>query len=458
MNIAIIDDQDDIKYAIEKILKKEGHTCYGFCGNEEDLLDGLKVFDIELIILDMMLEKDLSGLNIIQKLKKEKFDISIIMITAYTTPSNLIEASKSGIIDIIQKPFSAKDIVQTVNKYLPTHTSKINLKKIAKKEFIGSFETMKEIYKSIGLSAKNDSNILIIGDTGTGKDLVAKLIHENSINARKPFVAINCSTIPENLFEKLMYGKVENFSKNQNQAHIGHIQKVGEGTLYLDEINELHPSLQVKLLRFLETKSFYPLGSANEIKFKGRIICASSRKKSELENSEVFRSDLYYRISTFEIELPSLKDRKNDIKELVLYFIKTHCQLLKIKEKRVSEDVIEFLKECDLKGNVRELKNIIYKAILNSRNEMIFLEDIENNINNTDSQKIIVLKKITEEILNVYDLEESKNIFEDFENIMLEALFNKCNNISKLSNHLGITRNTLKSKFKKYNLDYKDYK
>ena len=434
MNIAIIDDQDDIKYAIEKILKKDGHTCYGFCGNEDDLIEGLNVFDVNLIILDMMLEDGLSGIDVIENIRKNSLNIPIIMITAYTTPSNMIKASKTGIIDIIQKPFSASDIIQTVNKYNSKHIEKDSKINNQEDEFIGSFETMKDIYKNIGLAAKNDSNVLIIGDTGTGKELIAKLIHKNSLNSNEPFVAINCATIPENLFEKLMYGKVENFSKNQKNPHIGHIQKVGFGTLFLDEISELDQNLQVKLLRFLETKSFYPLGSANEIKFQGRIICASSRKKDELENSNIFRNDLYYR------------------KELVLHFIKLFCENLKIKPKNIEENAILFLKEYEFKGNVRELKNIIYKTILNSRNEIISIEDIKNNICSKDNDKSEIFNKITEELLNIYGLENSNLIFEDFEKYMIKTILEKNNNISKVSTYLSVTRNTLKSKIKKYNL------
>ena len=452
MNIAIIDDQEDIKYAVEKILKKDGPTCYGFKGNEDDLIDGLNVFEVELIILDMMLKNGLSGIDIIEKIRKNSLNTPIIMITAYTTPSNMIKASKSGIIDIIQKPFSANDIIQTVNKYNSKHIKKDSKTNNQEDEFIGSFETMKDIYKNIGLAAKNDSNVLIIGDTGTGKDLIAKLIHKNSLNSNEAFVAINCSTIPENLFEKLMYGKVENFSKNQKDPHIGHIQKVGLGTLFLDEISELDPNLQVKLLRFLETKSFYPLGSANEIKFQGRIICATSRKKDELENSNIFRSDLYYRISSFEIMVPNLKNRKDDIKELVLHFIKLFCENLKIKPKNIEENAILFLKEYEFKGNVRELKNIIYKTILNSRNEIISIDDIKNNISSKDNEKSEIFNKITEDLIHIYGIENSNLIFEDFEKHMIKELLNKNNNITKISEYLGITRNTLKSKIKKYSL------
>jgi len=312
---------------------------------------------------------------------------------------------------------------------------------------------MKEIYKKIGIASKNDSNILIMGETGTGKDLIAKLIHKNSKVADEPFIAINCPTIPENLFERLMYGKVENFSKNQNEAHIGYIQKVGFGTLFLDEISELPPSLQVKLLRFLETKSFYPLGDVNEEKFQGRIICSSSKSKKELEDPALFRSDLYYRISSFEIELPNLQNRKEDIKSLILHFLKIHCKNLNIKQKSIDEDAISFFKTYHLKGNIRELKNILYKIILNCRNDIISIEDIKNNLEDENNNKEKIFEKISKDLINTYGIENSHKIFEDFEKYMLKAMIKENKNITKISKYLNITRNTLKTKLKKYDLN-----
>jgi DNA-binding NtrC family response regulator len=398
----------------------------------------------------MMLSNNLTGLDVIKKIRDAHLQIPIVMITAYTTPSNMIEASKSGVIDIIQKPFSATDIIQTINKYIQKPLNKPLFLNSGKDEFIGSYETMKETYKNIGIAANNQTNVLIVGDTGTGKELIAKLIHKNSKHANEPFVAINCATIPENLFEKLMYGKVKNFSKNQNEAHIGHIQKVQQGTLFLDEISELHPNLQVKLLRFLENKTFYPLGSEKELEFKGRIICASLKRQNELEQAG-FRSDLYFRISTFEIFVPSLHQRKNDIKQLSIHFIKQICQDLNTSVKNIDKEAIEFLQSCQLKGNVRELKNIIYKTLLNCRNDTIFKQDLNKNINKTKNDKDI-MQNLCQKALSHYTLESAQELFEDFEKEMLKLLFKECNNISQLSNHLGITRNTLKAKLKKYDI------
>lgn len=455
MNIAIIDDKEDIKYAVEKILKKQGHTCYRFDGTEEELIEGLETFEINLIILDMMLAKSLTGLDVIKRVRKHNIDTPIVIITAYTTPSNIIKASKAGVIDIIQKPFSTEDIVQIVAKYTQNVQKKHRQLELKEEQFIGSFETMQDIYKDIGIASSSILNTLIIGDTGTGKELVAKLIHKNSKQCDEPFVAINCATIPENLFERLMYGRVENFSKNQNEVQEGYIQQVGFGTLFLDEISELHINLQPKLLRFLETKSFYPLGSSRELTFNGRVICASLKTKEELSNPHLFRNDLYHRIATFEIEVPNLNKRKNDIEALVTYFITQFCSTANIKEKSITKEAIDFLKECDFKGNVRELKNLIHKTMHHCRNELIALEDIQNNVPKNINSKSLFLENVCKEILGLYDIKESKTIFEDFEQKMLKLMLQKCNNISQLAQHLGITRNTLKTKLKKYHIDHK---
>jgi len=453
MNIAIIDDQDDIKYAIEKILQKENHTCYGFCGDEDDLAEGIRVFDVQLIILDMMLKDSLTGLDIVKKLKEKSIEIPIIMITAYTTPSNMIEASKSGITDIIQKPFSAKEILETVNKYSSEKSVRDFSLIHNEEEFIGSYKSMKEVYKLIGIASSSDSNILISGDTGSGKDLIAKLIHKNSSRSEEPFVAINCSTIPENMFEKLMYGRVDNYFKNNESKHIGHVQKVKKGTLYLDEISNLHISLQTKLVRFLETKSYYPVGSSEETIFEGRVICSSLLNSKELLKNSLFRDDLYYRIATLEIALPNLENRKEDIKELSKYFIKYFSRELNVNSKILDKNAIDFLENHVFKGNVRELKNLIYKIMILSRKDTVSVDDLKDIIYDKSDKKEDYLKTICSEVLELYKDETIKDLFIDFEKEILKNLLIKEQNISKVARNMAISRNTLKDKIKKYSLE-----
>lgn len=443
MHIAIIDDQADIRYAVEKILSKQGHICYGFSGSEEDLLEGIDVFEIDLIILDMMLENSLTGIDVLKKIKKASHKIPTILITAYTTPSNLISASKSGIIDIIEKPFSTNDILEVVNKYKKEDKKeKPFLLKENNEEFIGSFEIMKDIYNKIGIAAKSDITVSIFGETGTGKELVSRLIHQNSAKSSHPFVAINCATISEDLFDGIFYGH-----KNTK----GYVDCVGEGTLLLDEISELQPSIQSKLLRFLELKTFTHLGELQEKEFKGRVICTSLINPKELVKRNLFRNDLYHRISTLEIELPNLSKRTKDIKELTFHFIKLANIELDTKIKGIHDDAIEFLEHHHFTGNIRELKNTIYKAILGARNDKINLDDIKKILHHVD--KNLLIEDMCKNLINMYGVENSKNIFEDIEKELLKELMRQCQNISKLARYMHVSRNTLKVKIEKYDIE-----
>ncbi len=452
MNIAIIDDQEDIQYAVEKILKKEGHTCYGFYGNEADLIDAFEVFDIDLVIIDMMLEYSLTGLDISKKLKEHDFHIPAIMITAYTTPSNMIEASKSGITDIIKKPFSSQDIIETVNKYKEnTKTTKLSFVQ-DNEEFIGSFETMKEAYKNIGIAANNSENIFVYGETGTGKELVSKLIHKNSNRADKPFIAVNCSTIPENMFEKLMFGRAENYFKNDSSKHMGYVQQCGDGTLFLDGVYNLTVQSQLKLSRFLESKSYYPLGSTKEVKFKGRIITTSTKTPKELLEDENFKNDLYYRMSTLEIGLPNLQKRKKDIKDLSEYFVKLHNKEFELNYKGIEKEALDLLENHHFYGNVRELKSTIYKAMISSSKNTVTLKSLQEIMSRENSKNVNDISIMCNKLLEIYEFKNIDKIFEDFEKEMIKILLHKYQNITKLSKALKMSRNTLKDKIKKYKI------
>jgi len=443
MNIVIIDDQADIRYAVEKMLSKKGHTCYGFCGNEEDLIEGIEVFDVDLIILDMMLEEPLTGLDVLERLKSASYNIPTILMTGYATASNIINATKFGIVDILEKPFSTTDILELVEKYQKKDQKEQQiLLRDHNEEFIGSFETMKDVFKKIGIAAKSNISVLISGENGTGKGLVAKLIHQNSPRASKPFIVVDCTTISEENLETLFFGQYQN---------TGYIDSVEDGTLFLDGISNLKLSVQSELLHFLE-RGFFTKGD-KKIEFKGRVICASSIHLKELTEKKLFRSDLYHKISTIEIRLPNLNERKKDIKDLVCHFIKLANKELQTKVKGVNEDAIKFFEDYNYSGNISELKNTIYRAMLSARYDNIALADVQNILKPASTHsKQEDLETICKNIVNSYGVENSKNIFEDIEKEILKELINRCDNISNLAKYMGISRNTLKSKIKKYEL------
>jgi len=444
VNIAIIDDQADIRYAVEKMLSNNGHTCYEFCGDEEDLIEGIEVFDIDLIILDMMLKDSLTGLDVLQRLKSASYQIPTILITGYATASNLINAAKSGIVDILEKPFGTEDLLNIVNKYKrEAKKEKAFLFTDSNEEFIGSFKTMKNVYSKIGLASKSDIMVLIEGKSGTGKDLVAKLIHKNSARASNPFIAVNCAIISQENFETLFFGSEKN---------PGYIKSADNGTLVLDKLSDLELSLQDKLFNFLETGSY--IYNGEKVELKARVISTSSKKIKELIEQKLFKSDLYHKVSMIEIELPSLEERQKDIKDLILHFIKLANIELKKSLKGIEQDAIEFLENYKFNENIRELKSIIYKAVLSARDENIMLYEIKSLLQNNNSKLQPTLENICKDIVNIYGIENSKNIFEDFEKCILKELTKRCHNISALAKYMNVSRNTLKSKLKKYGIYY----
>jgi DNA-binding NtrC family response regulator len=320
-------------------------------------------------------------------------------------------------------------------------------------EFIGSFETMKEVYKNIGIAAGSFENVFVYGDTGTGKELVSKLIHKNSQIYDKPFIAVNCSTIPENLFEKLMYGKAKNYFKDDITKHTGYVEQCKNGTLFLDGVCNLSRQSQIKLSRFLETKSYYPLGSSEELIFEGRIICTSVKTPKELLEDDNFKNDLYYKMSTLEIGLPSLEKRKADMKDLTSYFIKVHNKEFDLNYKGIEPQALEILQNHIFNGNIRELKSTIYKVMISYSKNLITAKNLREVISKDNDKDKEELGKICRKLLEMYEHEDIDKLFEDFEKEILKILFYKYQNISKLAKMMQISRNTLKEKLKKYHID-----
>lgn len=445
MNIAIIDDQADIRYAVEKILSKKGHTCYGFTGHEEDLIDGIDVFDIDLIILDMMLGDSLTGVEVLQRIRDADFAIPTILITAYATASNIINATKSGIVDIIEKPFSTRDILEAVSRYEKKEPDHPPLQlRDREEEFIGSLKTMREVYNGIGMAARSDVTVSVFGESGTGKSFVARLIHQNSPRAQEPFVTVNCAALEEENFDALFLGDGDKR---------GYLAEVGNGTLFLDEMLDLSPPLQGRLLNFLETGRLDERGGKKP--FEGRIICSFSASPQEIREQKLIRKDLYHRVTVLEIELPTLKRRKEDIEELALHFVTLANRDLNLSIRSIDGEALSLLKEQNFPGNVRELKNILYKAALTAPYDRLTIDEIESALRPCDAMirenPAASIQTFVKRIVDAYGPENAEAILHDIEKELLSVLLGRCS-ISSLARYLGISRNTLKSKIERYGL------
>lgn len=453
MKIAIIDDQQEIRYSVAKILQRNQHTPLQFNGEEFELSLMIQEQGVELLIVDVMLSENLTGIDLVKQFKKEGINLPIILMTAYTTPTNMIEASKIGIKDILQKPFDESQLLELVGKYAHNSSKEKSAKKPIKQgneEFVGSYETMKDIYKKIGIAANNDLCVLIYGETGTGKELIANLIHTNSSCSENPFVAVNCASIPKDLFESQLFGHEKGSFTSADKQHIGFAEQTGKGTLFLDEIGELDIELQSKLLRFLETKKFRRVGGYKELNFEGRIISATNANIKENIQHKLFREDLYFRLSMLSITMPSLKERIKDIPILCEHFIAKANSDLKTAITSISEEAMVKLFSHHWRGNIRELRNTIYSACLNASDDMIKAEDIKAFEVAHDIEQIIhkscseYLQK--EGIDKVYDLEQV------LQKTFLQVCFTLCPNITQLSSFLKISRNTLKKQLKEFKI------
>ena len=449
MKIAIIDDQEEVRYSVSRTLKKAKYETFTFDGFEEDIENTIIDENIDLLIVDVMLSDDFSGIDLIKRFREGNIKQPVILMTAYTTPTNMIEASKIGIKDILQKPFTSEELKNIVAKYKSTSSANIIIKKQIDEEFVGSFETMKEIYSKIGIAANNDLPVMIVGDTGTGKELIANLIHKNSVQNNSSIVAINCASIPKELFESQFFGYEKGAFTDAKTQHIGFTESVGEGTLFLDEIGELDLTLQSKLLRFLENKTFKRVGGNVDIPFKGRIISATNINIDTNIKNDHFREDLFYRLSMINIEVPDLHTRKQDIPILIEYFIKKANHDLKLDIKGISDEAMDTLKNREYQGNIRELRNIVYNCVLNAHENIIKKENIKIF---SQTQNSLDIEEIISQMVEKEGVENAKEVFEKIEKSFYSALFMQTNNISHLAEYLGISRSTLRKTLQKYNL------
>lgn len=449
MTIGVIDDQNEIRYSVSKILKRAKYNTDLFNGLENDIVKQINEKEIKLLIVDVMLSEDFSGIDLIKSLREDGIKIPVILMTAYTTPTNMIEASKIGIKDILQKPFTPDDLKEVVKKYDDKNSSYTKLLDQINEEFVGSFETMRDIYSKVGIAANNDLPVMLLGDTGTGKELIANLIHKNSRNSKFNIMAINCASIPKELFESQLFGHEKGSFTDAKNLHVGFAEAVGEGTLFLDEIGEIDMSIQGKLLRFLEDRTFKRVGGNSDIKFRGRIISATNINITDNIEKDKFRQDLYFRLSMIKIEIPTLAQRKKDIPDLVGFFIKKANRDLKLNIKGISDDALKILQNRSYEGNIRELKNIVYNSALNAHEDIIQKDNIkfDNSGNNS-----ITISDIIFNMLDKQGIENSKNIYESIEKDFYTALLKRSENITHLAKHLEVSRSTLRKILQKYKL------
>jgi two-component system, NtrC family, nitrogen regulation response regulator GlnG len=379
--ILIADDEESIRWVLERALKQGGHTVVTV-GSGTDALSALRgrSFDVALIDIKM---PDLSGLDVLTRARDEHVDTLFIIMTAQNTMANAIEATKRGAYDYLTKPFDLDQVAVLIGRAMELRRLTRDLERLRgelqqrHELVIGRTAAMQEVYKVIGRVAPTDATVLVQGETGTGKELVAKAIHYHSAR-NGPFVALNCSAIPNELLESELFGYERGAFTGAVERRIGKFEAAASGTLFLDEIADMPLALQAKLLRVLQEREFTRVGGRDAIRADVRIIAASNQDLEGAVRGGRFREDLFFRLNVVRIQVPPLRDRRGDIPELIEFFIDKVNRELGTTIVGVSDDARELLLRHGWPGNVRELENAILRAAVLARGgRMLVREDFD---------------------------------------------------------------------------------
>jgi len=376
--LLVADDEESIRWVLERSLGQRGHRVIGV-GSGSAALDTLRTSDVDVALVDIRMP-DVSGLDLLTRAKDEGIDTLLIVMTAQNTMANAIEATKRGAYDYLTKPFDLEEVGLLVDRALALRRLTRDLQRLRgeleqrHELVIGRTPAMQEVYKIIGRVAATDATVLIQGDTGTGKELVAKTLHYHS-GRGGPFVALNCSAIPNELLESELFGYERGAFTGANERRIGKFEAAAGGTLFLDEIGELPLGLQVKLLRVLQEREFSRVGGREAIRADARIVAATNQDLEAAVAAGRFREDLYFRLNVVRITVPPLRDRRADIPELIDFFVDKVNRTLGTSIVGVTDEARDALVHHAWPGNVRELENTLLRAAVLARGRTLLPDD-----------------------------------------------------------------------------------
>ncbi|MBU0672561.1 MAG: sigma-54 dependent transcriptional regulator [Candidatus Margulisbacteria bacterium] len=384
--ILAVDDEKDMLKTFQNVLKKKYNLLTSESGSKA--LKIIQEENVDLILLDIRLPK-MDGIEILKKAKAALPDLEIIMVSASKDVASAVEAMKLGAFDYITKPFDVAELIVVIEKALEKRSlikENLYLKEALAQassycDLLGKTAEMKKIFETIDTVAKGDSRVLITGESGTGKELVARAVHNKSKRANKPFVAINCAALPENLLESELFGYERGAFTNALERKLGKFELADGGTIFLDEIGCMPASMQAKLLRVVQEKTIDRVGGTAPINIDVRILSASNIDFPSAIKEKTFREDLYYRLNVIPIHLPPLRERREDIPLFLSYFLNQYNKELNKNITGFEKEAVTLLKSYDWPGNVRELQNIIERLVTLSSQNMLTQNDIERTLN-----------------------------------------------------------------------------
>lgn len=444
--ILIADDEKNMIWALKKAFKNEDYKIIT-AANGIEAVEKATSHTPELVLLDFKMPK-LNGLEALKKIKEIDPKISIIMMTAHGTMESAIEAMKNGAIDYISKPFDIEDLKLQIRKALDIGAMKDQIEFLTEelrnttgKVIIGKSSKIKDVLDRVSKVANSNATVLITGESGTGKELIANAVHYSSDRKDKPYVKINCGAIPENLLESELFGHEKGAFTGAVNKKLGKFERASKGTIFLDEVGELSLPMQVKLLRVLQEKEIERIGGTAVIKIDVRVVAATNRDLKKMVEEGSFREDLYYRLNVIPIEIPALKERKEDIPLLVKYFIEKYCKQIGRSMIDIHKEALEMLVKYEWQGNIRELENVIERMVILCQDDTINKKDLPKEILYKDINSIEFV--LPENGINFEEVEKS---------FIKQALVLSEGNQTKAAKLLGITRHTLLYRMDKYDL------
>jgi DNA-binding NtrC family response regulator len=454
--ILVVDDDKAFRVATKTLLEDEGYGVL-LATSGDEALSLLSSHEVDLMLSDLVMTK-MTGLDLLEKVKSSFSDLTVIMVTGFGSINTAVEAMRRGATDYLTKPCNNTELLLKIRRTLDLRSKDRELKQLREElhstysfgSMISRSDKMKQVIQSIRQVADTDVTILIQGESGTGKELVARAVHFNSNRSARPFISVNCSAIPENLLESELFGHEKGAFTGAMKQKAGKFEEAHGGTLFLDEIGDMAPQIQTKLLRVLQEKSFERVGGNVPIKVDTRVVAATNRNLEMMSRSGDFREDLFFRLNVFPIHLPSLRERLEDVPLLAEHFLHRYADLAAGRVKYISPSAISDMMNYNWRGNIRELENLIKRAIIKTTGETIMSMELPTS----DGLTMATKEAATDVDLNTPYKDYINAIVRDAEEKYLVRMLRLYKgNINQISKLMDIDRKTVYRKMSEYAID-----
>ncbi|NOR10659.1 MAG: response regulator [Desulfovibrionaceae bacterium] len=447
--ILVVDDEPSHRQMLEAVLTADGYEVQQ-ANDGQEAINSVEERFYDLILMDLRMSR-VSGIEALKKIKELSPGIPVIIMTAYASVSTAVDALKSGAYDYLTKPLDIEELKILVSKALrqrQLEQENVYLRERLGDRFdfsniIGRSSAMRDLFETVALVAPTEATVLIVGESGTGKELIANAIHQNSPRTDRPFIKVNCAALPETLLESELFGHEKGAFTGALARKQGRFQLAHRGSIFLDEIGEMSPTTQTKILRVLQEREFEPLGSTQTVKVDTRVVTATNKNLKEEIQEGRFREDLYYRLNVVALEVPPLRERREDISLLADFFLKQYAEKNRRLIKGFTPRAMDLLMRHGWPGNVRELENVVERAVIMARGDVISQTELPDTLRELEAET----EKAT------VDLTPGRSLKEMEREMILRTLEDTGGNRTRSAEILGISRRTLQLKLKDYGIN-----